>query len=92
MTFQKPLGMYCLFFVMTLASYGLPLYMVGDFWRAFSRLMGCIGHLKRHRMLSHGLDSRFLDATKHFPKRIYALLTKVSIRPEDEAHRLVFAV
>lgn len=57
------LGMYCLFFVMTLASYGLPLYMVGDFWRAFSRLMGCIGHLKRHRMLSHGLDSRFLDAT-----------------------------
>lgn len=40
-------------------------------------------------LFDSGYTSRFQEATKHFPKRIYALLTKVSIRPEDEAHRQV---
>ena len=36
-----------------------------------------------------GYSYRFLDATRKFPKRIYAMLTKVSIKPEEEAHRQV---
>lgn len=40
-------------------------------------------------LFDSGYTSRFLDATKRFPKRIYALLTKVSILPEEEAYRQV---
>ena len=56
----------------------------------FEAIWAEIDHPTQGKILfDTGYTWRFLDATKRFPQRIYAELTKVSILPEEEAHRQV---
>ena len=54
----------------------------------FEAIWAEIDHPTQGKILyDTGYTWRFLDATQRFPQRIYAKLTKVSILPEEEAHR-----
>jgi glyoxylase-like metal-dependent hydrolase (beta-lactamase superfamily II) len=56
----------------------------------FEAIWAEIDHPTQGKVLfDTGYTWRFLEATKRFPQRIYAELTKVSILPEEEAHRQV---
>ena len=56
----------------------------------FEAIWAEIDHPTQGKILyDTGYTWRFLDATQRFPQRIYAKLTKVSILPEEEAHRQV---
>ena len=56
----------------------------------FEAIWAEIDHPTQGKILyDTGYTWRFLDATQRFPQRIYAELTKVSILPEEEAHRQV---
>ena len=56
----------------------------------FEAIWAEIDHPTQGKILfDTGYTWRFLDATKRLPQRIYAELTKVSILPEEEAHRQV---
>ena len=52
---------------------------------AFQALWGLIEHPEKGWILyDTGYTERFFDATKRFPNKIYALITKVVINPENE--------
>ncbi|MED5317716.1 MAG: MBL fold metallo-hydrolase, partial [Bacteroidota bacterium] len=56
----------------------------------FEAIWAEIDHPTQGKILfDTGYTWRFLEATQRFPQRIYAELTKVSILPEEEAHRQV---
>jgi glyoxylase-like metal-dependent hydrolase (beta-lactamase superfamily II) len=52
---------------------------------AFQALWGLIEHPEKGWILyDTGYTQRFFDATKRFPNKIYAMMTKVVINPENE--------
>ena len=52
---------------------------------AFQALWGLIEHPEKGWILyDTGYTQRFFDATKRFPNKIYAIMTKVVINPENE--------
>lgn len=54
----------------------------------FQALWGLIEHPEKGWILyDTGYTERFYKATKHFPNKIYALITKVNINPENEVKK-----
>lgn len=58
----------------------------------FYATFGIIQHPKLGVILfDTGYTSRFYEETKNFPTSIYARVTKVSLKPEEEAHRILLS-
>ncbi len=58
----------------------------------FKALWGLIEHpTEGYVLFDTGYTERFYEATKHYPSKIYAQLTKVNIRPEEEVKAQLLA-